>query len=88
MKRLQGKTWLGGPREGAALCDICGGRWRRGQLVTNADGFLVCSGPGTNNDADGLTRTEAAQLEAGHAAELGLDMVPQECGSYDHGADS
>lgn len=88
MKRLQGKQWQGGPREGAALCDICGGRYRMGQLVTNADGFLVCSGPGTNNDADGLTRTEAARLEAGHAAELGNHEHLGACGSYDHGADS
>lgn len=85
MKRLQGKKWQGGPREGAALCQICGGRYRMGQLVYNADRRLVCSGPGTNNDADGLTITEAAELEAAHAAELGVDVFPAETGSYDFG---
>jgi hypothetical protein len=85
-KVLQGKQWAGGEREGAALCDICGGRFRRSQLVTNADGYLVCSGPGTNDDADGLTITEAAALESSRAATLGLDHDHAETvGGYDHG---
>lgn len=84
-KVLQGKHWMGGEREGAAVCAICGGRFRRGQLVFNADGRLVCSGPGTNDDADGLTITEAAALEASRASTLHYDHGDEVVGPYDHG---
>jgi hypothetical protein len=54
----------------AAICDTCGVRYLRSQLVRGADGFLRCSGAGTLNDARGLTAVELDELQAQAAEQL------------------
>lgn len=65
--RTIGKHWRGGKREGAGLCAICGFRYPMSNLKKNADGIYVCFGPGSVNDAEGLTVSELAALEASAA---------------------
>lgn len=52
-----------------ALCDVCGARFSRRQLVRGRDGFLRCSGPGTFNDAKGKTAMELDEMVSARSAE-------------------
>lgn len=65
-KRLRG--------ERMALCDTCGVRYLRSQLVRGADGFLRCSGAGTLNDARGMTAVELDELQAQAAEGLAVSV--------------
>lgn len=82
--RTIGKRWSG-PLTGAGLCDICGARYPMHKLVKNADGFWACTGPGTLNDAEGLTRTELNELETEAAEGLEDIELEREAASFDRG---
>lgn len=82
MKRTIWRKWTH-PLVGAALCDVCGGRFPMNKLSRNADGFLVCTGPGTLNDARGRTATELDEELRYAAQDVSEVDLAQEMGAYD-----
>lgn len=80
-----GRRWPGSAPKGdyACLCDICGVRWRRSQLVEMADGLLYCP-----DDADGRDPVTLGKLEAANAKQAGTlkpKPNPEGGGSFDKG---
>lgn len=71
-----------------AICDTCGARFYRRQLVRGRDGLLRCSGPGTFNDARGRTALELdeaiASASLNGAQQYRFNDDP---GKYDGGSD-
>lgn len=86
MKRTIWRKWTH-PLVGAAICDVCAGRYPMNKLTRNADGFLVCTGPGTLNDARGRTATELDEEIAAAARDVSDFDLAQEMGGYDKGGD-
>lgn len=62
------------------LCDICGVRYRRSQLVRKPNGRLACTGPGTLNDASGRDEVELAEV-TGNLLDH-TNYPPQDGGNY------
>ena len=68
-----GRRWPASAPRGdyAETCAICQVKYRRSQLVRRADGLLVCSGPGTLDDAAGRDAATLDRLNAEHARNAG-----------------
>ncbi len=86
MKRTIWRKWTH-PLVGAGICDVCAGRYPMNKRVRDADGFLVCTGPGTLNDARGRTATELDEEIAAAARDVSDFDLAQEMGGYDKGGD-
>ena len=67
-----------------ALCEYCGGRYYRSQLVRLPNGVLACRGPGTLNDAVGKDEVTLSRANAEHAKHAYRRPHPSEPGgTYD-----
>lgn len=74
--------------QSCSLCDTCGVRFYRGQLVRGRDGMLRCYGPGTNNDAKGRTALELDELVSMRSLEHAQSFKPSDDpGKYDGSSD-
>jgi len=82
MGRTIGRHWPSSAPRGdyVVLCDYCGVRYRRSQLVRKGNGRLACSGPGTLDDADGRDEVELSEMTGRGTARY--PGTPQDGGNY------
>lgn len=84
-----GKRWPFGKAPAgdfACLCDYCGVRYRRSQLVRKPNGLLACTGAGTFNDASERDAVTLAELEAENATRNRPIEPIGDPGNFDEGA--
>ena len=74
-----GRRWPASAPRGdyAEMCANCQVKYRRSQLIRRSDGVLVCSGPGTLDDAAGRDAATLDRLNADHARAIGRSRTPR-----------